>query len=113
MCGGGGGGGGGGVSNNRPVSTPPASFQVERPTFNTPDSNRPKLDLNNEDTFNGARSVKKTAKPPARSFIDRAADDIKNIVARGTDFVRDNIIGRQPVTEPAPVQSRPNPVVPR
>ncbi len=111
MCGGGGGGGGCGGVSNRPVSRPPP-VSVERPTFSSPDANRPKLDINNEDSFQGPRSVKKTKKPE-RNIIDRAAEELKNIVARGTDFVRDNIIGRQPVTETPPVQSRPNPVVPR
>jgi hypothetical protein len=111
MCGGGGGGGGCGGVSNRPVSRPPP-ISVERPSFQSPESNRPKLDINNEDTFQGPRAVKKTKKPE-RSVIDRAVDEIKNALPKVGDFIRDNIIGRNPVTEQPPVQTRPNPVVPR
>jgi hypothetical protein len=112
MCGGGGGGGGGcGGVSNRPVSRPPPI--VERPTFSSPESNRPRVDLNAEDRLElGARSVKKTKKPE-RSVIDRAVDEVKQALPKVGDFIRDAVIGRQPVTEQPPVQSRPNPVVPR
>ena len=101
MCG----GSGGGVQNNRPVTRP---VSIEQPGFNLPKA--PVMNLNQEDGMDGKRAVPKRAppaKPPERTFMDRAADMARDLVAKVQDGVQQ--IGRTP--EPAPVQ--PAPVIPR